>query len=813
MTKSKTKHPFKPFSFTTSTTPLPPVKDHVIECLKHLQSDIPSSSVPFADTTIPAIIISALISVNAWPCEDHSSSSSSSDPHFVITRDRILQIGSMHWTPWSTSTHSPTRRSPQDCWTRDAQKRVRTLRRDVWQHRWKSTMQPVHLIPLGDLKLTLPRNGPSEVWSPESVQALSGRRIILSYVHDKNATFEWAGDRRPVKLTRHESVEISRPQFLGCRQCSGLDNLWHDGMKYPTPDGQRNGYAGVIPYMLPGSAVWHSVPRLRNGYGYPSLDRDVLDSILVCFAELRCGKRSLSGIDNVEIEFADDEPYRDLSGVRRLWLMAEATCGMLRDDLIISAQDLAGVALTLMHYDNLVSELGDVANNHRESSTITRKRQIPCICPARASLSWEELCKVGEGARVILRHALAGAGLDETYASEFREVYGAFNMKVRLLKFWYALMLAKGPITNLRYLRFEVLEDIAVAPAWEPEDRAMVYFMVEAAIINRLERQIPYEESIRRFMRARNGGALLLDSVNMRSSRIVMEMTRVQLEKLVIYNLVAAWRQPGWSPISNALRAMWLMGDHHAPSYLGRFTTSTAKQLYIQAARSWAGHSDEMIIRTATEGKARMVVLLNHKHRLNRYIDVDTKTEIIVCSIFYMDEEEYNLALSNFGNAHFHAEDRMFRGKSTLSDAGGHSVAWDKTLTNLCAVTRKGSYFSMRQPQQVYQIVVVSKIGAADARLAAIRTACNTTDREPVAVSPAHIMSHIMSEGGNKLFEMRPDQLSPDGKSVVDYAFEYEMFWADSNGRTRSTMTGADSETMDKVVDSMIASLRAKHWK
>ncbi|KAI0558662.1 hypothetical protein FGB62_195g02 [Gracilaria domingensis] len=582
-------------------------------------------------------------------------------------------------------------------------------------------------------------------------------------------------------------------------------------MKYPTPDGQRNGYAGVVPYLLPGSAVWHCVPRLRKGYGYPPLDDAQLDCILNTFADLRSGKKPVE-IDNIEIEYAHDEPYRDMSGVRRLWLMAEAVCGMLRDDLLISIQDMAGVALTLMHYDKLVSELDAVLKHYQDSSTLKRKRKMPCIGRPHGLASWTTLCTVGEGANAILKQTLKGAGLGEKDVYSFAYTTRAFAVKVRMLKFWYALMFAKGPITNLQELRFEVLEDLAVAPAWEPEDRAMVYFMVEAAVINRLERKIPYEESVKRFLRAKIGGVLLLESVNLRSERITMEMTRAQLERMFIYNVAAFLRQTCWWPTHMALRASWLAGQD-GPSYLGRFTTSMSKQLYIQAARSWAGYSDEVIVRTATEGKSRMVVLLCDKHRLHRYIDVDSKTEILVCSIFFMDEDEYNIALSEFGKTHFHAEERKFRGNPVLSDTDGKSVLWDKELVAMCAVDQKGRWIHLQSTPRVYQIVVTSQIGAKDAHLAAIRIACAGDGREPVAVSPAHIMSHITSDERHTLFEMRPDQVSPDGKSIVDYSFEYERFWADFNGRKRSTVGDADSQMIDDLVNNMIASLRTKHWR
>ncbi|KAI0558712.1 hypothetical protein FGB62_191g08 [Gracilaria domingensis] len=583
-------------------------------------------------------------------------------------------------------------------------------------------------------------------------------------------------------------------------------------MKYPTPDGERNGYAGVIPYMLPGSAVWHCVPRLRKGYGYPSLPDKKMDSILTSFADIRSGKRGLSGIANVDITYAQDEPFRDLSRVRRLWLMAEATCGMLRDDLIISIQDMAGLALTLMHYDNMVSELRAVVKHHNDTYEIKRKRLFPCISQPRGSSTWKQLCEVGEGAQAILKQTLTGAGLGGKQVHLFEDAMLEFDVKVRLLKFWYALMFAKGPITNLSELRFEVLEDLAVAEACVEEDRAMVYFMIEAAVINRLERHIPYEESVQRFLSAQNGGWLLLKSVNERSERLTMEITRVQLEKQFISNIAAALRQPGcWRPNNMALKTVWMSGEER-PLYLGRFTTSMSKQLYIEAADKWAGHSVEVIMRTASEGKSRMVVVLSDKHRLNRHIDFDSKTEIIVCSIFFMNEEEHNMALSRFGTKHFHAEEQMFIGETELTSSKGVAVAWDKTLTTLCVVDEERRWFQLPSPERMYQIVVRSKIGAEDAYLAAIRIACNGARREPVAVSPRHIMRHITSEESHKLFTMRPDQMSPDGETICDYSFEYEMFWADCHGRMRSTVGGADAQTIDDVVNNMIASLRTKVW-
>ena len=129
--------------------------------------------------------------------------------------------------------------------------------------------------------------------------------------------------------------------------------------------------------------------------------------------------------------------------------------------------------------------------------------------------------------------------------------------------------------------------------------------MIEAAIMNRMKRHISLEESIRRFLRAANGGELLLRAVNMGSARIEMEMKRVQIVRMLVFNKAAALRQTGWRENQGALRAAWL-AVWPGLCCTGQFRASVSTSLYIQAAHKWAVHNEEAIVRMGTEGKRRI---------------------------------------------------------------------------------------------------------------------------------------------------------------------------------------------------------------
>lgn len=792
MGSKRTKNAFAAFEYHL-TSELKPLPDVIQECLEIIQDDIPK--INKSDHVVPAIVISALASVGAWPKN--------------LSRDQILETGSASW--------SENNATPLSVWWREDvyRKKPVSFLPEIVKHKFSPIISGKSYSVNEKLDLKKPRDGPSEIWSTDSLHKQTGRRAVLSYVHDKSKATEeqlaWNGDRRAVRLTLKEVKNVEKPVFFSNHHSKGLDDVWHDGMKYPSPDGKWNSYAGVVPYLLSGSAVWHLVPRIRedDALGYPSTKIGNCDKIIARFAQLRSGELKLNGFDDVTVLHATDKPFRDLSGVLRLWPMAEATCGMLRDDLIISIQDMAGVALTLMHYDKLLEELVYLIKNYDDSSKVKRKGRLLCI-PRRDVVDWTALCSCGEGATAIVKQIMTdinyvGNGWDALLIS-----VASFFGLVQHLKFWYALLMARGPIENLQNLRFEVLEDLAIAPAWEEEDRAKVYFMLEAALINRLERHIPYEESIRRFLRAGMGGKLLLDSVNLRTERIEMEMTRAQHARMLSHNQETAWRQPGWQQDDRALRASWLSG---APGlcYLGRFTTSMSKPLYIEAALRWGGQTNADLVQVATESKKRMVILLTFQHRLYRKVDVQSNTVINVFSMFYLDEEEFNLARSRFGNTSFHGEMREFRGRENRWDASGHAVAWAESKKLLCVVDHNGNYFEIRHPVRTYQVVVTHAVGAEHAHLAAIRLATAAKgQREPVAVSYMDVLQHIKSDEGNSLLQLRPDRISPDGVSIVDYSFEYDACWAECDGRKRVTAV-LQGETEEEV-HQMIRFFRDANW-
>lgn len=539
--------------------------------------------------------------------------------------------------------------------------------------------------------------------------------------------------------------------------------------------------------------------------------------------QLRSGDATVQGLSNLQIEHPKDRPYRDFSGVRRLWLMAEAVCGMLRDDLIISIEDMAGLALTLMHFDSIVTDMENTKNACKKSDDVPRNTM--CCCTTQTTpIEWSNLCTYGEGARWVMQNTLRHAGFTQNQESLFSNSLASFIAKVELIKFWYALLLAPGDIRNLTDLRFEVLEDRAVAPAWDEKDRAKVYFMIEAAIINRLERNIPYEESLRRFMRAQhhdsgpNGGALLLQAVNERTTPTYIEMTRAQLEMMYVENLLAKWRNTAWDWDMSVLRSSWIPG-HPGLRYVGRFTGSASKQLFIDASKAWTNCAERDITAMATKGKQRLAVLVTPKHKLRRKVDSEKNTgmEIIVASVFFLNEDQYNLARSSFGQRHFHVTKKLFRGEKDLQDTDGRTVDYQKTRHGLCVVDEHGKYFELRgSPERVYQVVVTHERGVEHGRLVGIRTAGgeDQNGNEPVAASPLDVLDYVNGVNGHSnetLFVRRPDQISPDGRSIVDYSFEYETISVDGDGNVMTT-SSAGGESAQAQLHRVVRSLREKDW-
>lgn len=677
---------------------------------------------------------------------------------------------------------------------------------------------------------------------------------MLSYVQNPRSKPTKIGERRQPKLTLAEIKEINRPHFFRWDKVTALSEIWHDGMRYPSPNGFWNSYAGMVPYLQPGAAVWHCIPRIREGPGYPSIRKGSdfdHDKIIYTFSQERLGKVPLNSLGDVTISPKFDSPCRDLSGVRRLWLMAEATCGMLRDELIVSIEDMAGLALTLFHYEAILKEMENVLHFSESDSKIERKEPIPCIPIGNLSrpkknihMSWDDLCENGEGAKAIIKDTLTNSEFGSNDPYFFYEAKDRFQREVSLIKYWYALLLAPGNITNLKYLRQEILEDLARAPAWLEEDRHKVYFMVEAAVINRLERKIPYEESLKRFLRANRqgdnlGGRELLRAINLRSSATEMEMKREQMENIVACNSLAQYRQQDWCASSMTLHSSWLTGQGGI-SYVGRFTTSNSKNLYIEAAQAWGDMTEEEIVRLATFGKRRMVVVFSDKHRVHRYIDQDTKTEIIVCTIFYLDEDDYNKAVSTFGSNHFHAEEHMFTSGADLEDEDGVAVTFSKVGKSLCLYSdfhnsKVRVMLADEKFRPLYQIVVSGKLNENIAHLVGIRRTCTSSvlsgkeektvrllagqrrliielDREPVPISVNDILDHIGGPDKECLFNMRPESVSPNGFHFADYSFEYILFWTDHSGNMRSNEMAHDTSTDVDIANYMVKSLRNKPW-
>ena len=83
---------------------------------------------------------------------------------------------------------------------------------------------------------------------------------------------------------------------------------------------------------------------------------------------------------------------------------------MLRDDLLLSFQDMAGVALTIKHSYRLLLDLLNVRPNNKESTRIKRKRRLPRL-PREGNVDWSELCSVAEGAKAVVEQTTSTAGL------------------------------------------------------------------------------------------------------------------------------------------------------------------------------------------------------------------------------------------------------------------------------------------------------------------------------------------------------------------------------------------------------------------
>lgn len=217
--------------------------DIIKDCLVVIQDEVPQ--IDEADELIPGIVISALYSVGVWPNG--------------LKRDDILKKGFINWA-------SPDFSKPlSETWTAEPQ----PGRGKVFG--LQPIFQSAGLHQNQSFDLVQPRDGPSEIWSISSVRSLFGRRAVLSYVHNKQAEddVKWRstdhGRRRGVRLSVAEAEKIKAPTFLKTHSSAGLDDIWHDGMRYASPDGKWNRYAGIIPYLLPGSAIWHSIPLIRSG--------------------------------------------------------------------------------------------------------------------------------------------------------------------------------------------------------------------------------------------------------------------------------------------------------------------------------------------------------------------------------------------------------------------------------------------------------------------------------------------------------------------------------------------------------------------
>lgn len=776
------------------------ISDVIHDCLVLLQDEI--SEFEDAEKLVPAIVVSALCSIGAWPNE--------------LQRDEILAKGFIYWT--RADLRTPLAKS----WTLEQQPGKK-----VNEYRWVSNIQGNGIHKNKNLNLVQPRDGPSEIWSFPSVGFRSGRRAVLSYVHDKEAgdDIAWHGDRRGVHLSVSEVQKIRTPTFFNTHRAEGLNNVWHDGMRYPSRNGhgERNSYTGMIPYLLPGSAIWHSIPHLRgggNGAAYLSLsNQKAYDKVIQSFVKLRSGAETVEGFGNMDIAHPTDRPYRDLSQVRRLWPIAEAVCGMLRDELIISLEDMAGLALTLMHYDCIVKDMCTIRENASKTYDEIPEDTMMCCIPRRTPITWSKLCSYGKGARGVMQQTLSNAGFVPDDEELFCSAAATFMAKVNLLKFWYALLLAPGEIRNLVDLRFEVIEDLALALAWKQEDTPKVYFMLEAAVMNHLERNIPYEESLRRVMLGSPYvGTKLLNVVTKPKSATHIRMTRAQMELMFIKNLLAFWRNKACLWDISVLRASWIAGQAGL-RYVGRFTGSECKPLYVAALIALKEYSVRDIAAMATEGKQRMAVLVTPDHKLHRYVDSEENTgmEIIVASVFFLDEDEYNMAHSCFGQNHFHVTQKRFRDETSFTESPDNIVNNLKSRYRHCVVDEVGTYFELcRTPQRVYQIVVTHERGVEHARLVAIRkTECGEKrGSEPVAASPLDVMDYVkgVNRHCNKcLFVQPPDQFSPDGKSIVDYSSEYESISVDEDGHVMGTSSVGGVSAQAQLL-CVVRSLRKKDW-
>lgn len=814
-----------------TTVPGTSINETIQKCLAILQEKVPDlEDTPPLENVVPSVIATGLLAVGVWPVKGSED----------MTRDDILDKGSILWDGveefptlkeiWNFTVNEEgiAEDNFAEDGTKKKQKKTKLIQKRGLLVRFPSISEKVIHRTSESYRLREPRDGPNAIW--EDVGKLTGRRLVLSYVQDKRLNKftdvkKNSDGRRGAMITNEELDFVEKPTFFCSASTIDIGEIWHDGMKYRSPDEEWHAFAGIVPYFMPGSAVWHMVPRIRDSeMPYPTTGNGKSltesDRIIKCFSRIRNGSVEIHDLDDdITVKTETDKPYRDLRGVRRLWLLAEATCGMMRDDLLISVEDMAGLALTFMHFDNLIADLETVFRNSEKNSKIKKKKRCGC-CFSQTKITWRELISFGEGAKIIAKQTLLAVGLRYTGNEKLFQAMNDFRSQVTVLKYWYSLMLATGEITNHSKIRFELLEDIAVAPAWEHKDRAKVYIMIEASLVNRFERMIPYDESIKRFMRSReeNGGHLLIQAVHQSAVPIEMEITRRQLLRLVTLSYMAEIRNPGFTRYNKIFLNSWMEGADGL-RYLGRFTASASKMLYINAAQEWANHDSATIIKNATDSKRRMSVLLTEKHRLHYRLiksdaDESTDMEVIICSVFFLSEEQHNVVTSRFGNDNFHAEERVFRGNTKSWDKDNNAVDYEYERKSVCLVHKNGSYIELDKTGQraytdIYQIVVTQKKNEKHAHLIAVRSTQSEEVRpQPVPISITDVQRH-MAAGDKTLFTMRCDQVSPDGENLVDYGFEYSYYWADEDGTAHSTDL---QKNTSEFVRDLIYSLREKQW-
>lgn len=52
---------------------------------------------------------------------------------------------------------------------------------------------------------------------------------------------------------------------------------------------------------------------------------------------------------------------------------------------------------------------------------------------------------------------------------------------------------------------------------------------------------------------------------------------------------------------------------------------------------------------------------------------------------------------------------------------------------------------------------------------------------KPFHVSYTDVLKHIQGRYGDILLQLKPNQISPDGENIVNYAFEYQGYWMETN--------------------------------